>query len=535
MPLKAWDRLPFRAALVVRVVALLALGAPVLWTRDTAGIVALAATAAVWLSAGVLEVRRRLPVTAITIGDAVLVGAICGGAVDKVPIALGAIAVPPFIAALYRGPWGVARSLSGEVVALVVVVYLLNREFTAEQGYSVFSWLVVGLGVGLVGCFVYSVLHEHRSSLTPYHYAQGLLRELIDISEGLDRGLNAVTLGGQLLWAVRKALPCTAVALYVPRGDGLTPLVVKTLGDDLTPLEDLAQRCLLLRHTISEPPSLALPLEAGSGLTAILVAQLTPGASSDLLSREFLTTLRRELQPTIVHLDTALLFASFRERASSEERRRLAREMHDGVAQEIASLGYLVDAIAGDATVERQRERIMVLRERITGIVAEIRRSLVNLRTNIGESESLGAAIAAIARSLSESSGMAIHITTDETTDRLRPEVETELFRIVQESINNALKHAHATQIDVHCQVRAPAAAITITDNGHGMGAAREDSYGLLIMRERAALVNGVLTLSESPEGGVQVAVTITGHGDQRPAETTVIGSSFDTATRVGP
>ena len=78
-----------------------------------------------------------------------------------------------------------------------------------------------------------------------------------------------------------------------------------------------------------------------------------------------------------MHLDTALLFAAFRDAATVEERRRLAREMHDGVAQEIASLGYLVDDIMAAVGVElspEQAMRLQVLRERLSSVVGEVRR-----------------------------------------------------------------------------------------------------------------------------------------------------------------
>ncbi len=81
----------------------------------------------------------------------------------------------------------------------------------------------------------------------------------------------------------------------------------------------------------------------------------------------------------------------------------------------------------------------------------------MNLRTSIGEAESLGAAISNVARHLSESSGIPIRVRLDEQPQRLRPpEVEAELFRIAQEAMNNAVKHARATSIDVRCQVYAP-------------------------------------------------------------------------------
>jgi signal transduction histidine kinase len=233
---------------------------------------------------------------------------------------------------------------------------------------------------------------------------------------------------------------------------------------------------------------------------------------------ERIRRLRRELRDRAVHLDTALLFAAFRDAATRDERRRLAREMHDGLAQDIASLGYLVDGLAEEAGVEAQQERIAVLRDRISTIVAEVRRSLITLRSTVHADESLGAAISSVARHLSESSGVPIHVTLEERNDRLLPEVEGELFRIAQEAITNAVRHAEASAIEVTCRVRAPAARITVADDGRGMQAPRHDSQGLSIMRERARLVNAALEIGETPGGGLTVSVVIGGDELSSPA-----------------
>src|SRR5690606_30949512 len=111
------------------------------------------------------------------------------------------------------------------------------------------------------------------------------------------------------------------------------------------------------------------------------------------------------------------------------------------------------------------------------------RRSVMTLRTQAGSSESLGAAIATLARHLSDVSGIPIQVTADERTSRLRHEVEAELLRIAQEAMNNAVKHSQATHIDVQCTVDAPQATIMVSDDGRGLQARRSDSHGLSIMR----------------------------------------------------
>ena len=221
-----------------------------------------------------------------------------------------------------------------------------------------------------------------------------------------------------------------------------------------------------------------------------------------------------------MHLDTALLFDSFRDTATTDERRRLAREMHDGVAQEIASIGYLVDGIAAGAVSATQEDQLRLLRDRVTRVVGEVRRSVQSLRSEVSESDSLGAAIGRLARHLSDSSGIPILVSADERTARLRPEVEAELMRIAQEAMTNAVRHSRASSIVVRCSVDAPTAEIVVRDDGAGLGSRRADSHGLEIMHERARLVGASLAVTDGPPHGTVVTVRVPGSaadaGDRR-------------------
>ncbi len=183
--------------------------------------------------------------------------------------------------------------------------------------------------------------------------------------------------------------------------------------------------------------------------------------------------------------------------------------MHDGVAQDIAYLGYAVDALAAQATDEQQRDQLLDLRRRISGVVAEVRRSVLTLRTQVGASESLGAGLGRLARHLSDVSGIPIQVTVDERTTRLRPEVEAELLRIGQEAMNNAVKHSQAAQIDVSCRVDPPQVELLVSDDGRGLQGGRSDSHGLKIMKERARLVGADLEVRDVAAGGVEVSVRI--------------------------
>jgi signal transduction histidine kinase len=467
--------------------------------------------AAVWGLAQIAAWRPRLSTTLSRTEEAALTGLVCAIALDYTLAPLIALTVPPFVAGLYDGLRGAARALSAQLIALVPAALVFNEvNLIGEQSQSIFAWTIAGVGFALIAVFIRSTALADDDELAPYRHAQDLLRQLIDISGGLSSGLDVNTISGSILSTVGDELPVSATALYVPRGETLTSVVggASESPDDLHRGEALAVEAWARTETVIVENAFAFPVGDRAIIGGVLSDRVDL-ATIDL--PEVINQIIADLRPDAVRLDTALLFSEFRDTATADERRRLAREMHDGVAQDIASLGYLVDAVAAKPASPKQAEQLNVLRQRISHVVAEVRQSVLTLRTSVGENESLGAAISSVARNLSEVSGIPIHVTLDEHTTRLRPAVEAELYRISQEAMNNAIKHAQATAITVHCQVHAPGASITIADDGRGLQQARSDSHGLQIMRERARLIDAELTIDSSREGGLAVRVRIAG------------------------
>ncbi len=498
-----------RISAAARLFTVLALAGPALWEREPGSLFAVLAFALIWTNGVLTEWRPRLALFPVSpIVEAALIGMICGFAIGQEPsILLLALAIPPFVAGvLLGGVRSVAQALCAQSAALVFAALLWERAI--PHSYEVFTWSIAGLGLGLIGAFLHASLQTEPDPVVPYLDAQRLIRELINLSEDLSSGLDVNALGGEIISAVHDEIPATALGLYVARGETLMPVDTRSAEDaaDLETCEALAVEAWARNRTIIEDTAFAFPLADIAVVAGVLSDQA--GVSGSELSAK-IDTVSSELRTSAVQLDTALMFSEFRDYATSGERRRLAREMHDGVAQDIASLGYLVDALAARPSSPEQQATLTMLRDRITHVVAEVRQSVLSLRTSIGESESLGAAIGSIARGLSETSGIGIQVTVDEHTGRLRPEVEAELFRITQEAMNNAIKHSQANAIEVHCQVYAPAARITINDNGRGMQQARTDSHGLKIMRERARLINAELSISSNDSGGLSVSVLV--------------------------
>lgn len=497
-----------RIAVGARIFALVAVGAPALWLRDGVSLLGLIAIGGIWALSSAAERRHELLRVVHPI-EAAFTGFICGLVLDQSQGIVLALALPPFVAAVAGGLREFLRALGAQTAAVTVTAVLASHTLDTEEILAVFTATAIGLGLGLIGSFVHATsTAPPPDALAPYLDAQRLIRQLLDLSGDLSSGLDVSALAGTVLGEVGDGLPIAAVGLYRPRGEVLVPLASQRLDAsvDTTPVEDIVVETWARTEPLLHEGAFAFPV----GESAVVGGLLAAESSLDPTAVEqSIVALSERLRDQAVQLDTALLFSDFRDAASADVRSRLAREMHDGVAQDIASLGYLVDALAARPADDRQARALAMLRERITKVVAEVRQSVLTLRTSIGEAESLGAAISTVARHLSESSGIAVSVTVDEHSTRLRPEVETELFRIAQEAMNNAVKHAQCQQIEVHCRVVAPHAVITVRDDGRGLQRGRSDSHGLKIMRERARLVGAELSIADHPAGGLAVTVAI--------------------------
>src|SRR5690606_9310868 len=133
-----------KVSAVARAFVLVALFGPALWNQDTAGILALVTIGSVWLLSTLADWRQRLPVLVVTTVDAALVGAVCGFTINDTLGVLGALAVPPFTAGLYRGIQGVALALSAQMSAVVVISFVAFDGLGADEGFGAFSWNMTG-------------------------------------------------------------------------------------------------------------------------------------------------------------------------------------------------------------------------------------------------------------------------------------------------------------------------------------------------------------------------------------------------------
>jgi len=219
----------------------------------------------------------------------------------------------------------------------------------------------------------------------------------------------------------------------------------------------------------------------------------------------------------VIRLDTAVLFDDVRLMATAEERNRLAREMHDGVAQEVVALGYIVDEIETLSNEPRTQALAASLRDEISRVVTELRFSIFDLRHHVAERR-LSGALAEYVREVSHGTDLRVHLLLDESGPPLPSWTESELLRVAQEAISNVRKHSHAVNLWVTLASDSSGITLKIEDDGVGNAVPRERHWGLQTMTERAERIGARLTITPRPDGGTVVLLCST---DEAPLERT--------------
>ena len=418
------------------------------------------------------------------------------------------LAIPVLIAAIDRGRAGMARVVATEFVVLLVGGAIVIQEWDRLFVASGFTWLATAVGIGLMGLTLRRAVTTTDAD-SSYRSAVGLIRRLEALSGKLVGGLDAVGIAEQVMAEADSFVATKSAGVFIRNASGvMAPLRYSsgTMPGAMSWAEELSERCWEYGAMMLRERHVAIPLVANDEMIAILVLD----AVRPVDSRAALD-LRRRLSRHAVQLQAALLFGRVRDTATSEERQRIAREVHDGVAQDVASLGYLVDNLAIGASDPEQQERIAQLRLEVTRVVTELRHSIFDLRHELAAGAGLGESLSAYANQISVTTAMAVHVTLDEQGPRLPADVEYELMRIAQEAMSNARKHSGAANLWLRCTIRAPYAQIEIGDDGVNPHEPRSDSQGLKIMRERSKTIGAELVVTEptTSEPGTRVTVRV--------------------------
>jgi signal transduction histidine kinase len=197
--------------------------------------------------------------------------------------------------------------------------------------------------------------------------------------------------------------------------------------------------------------------------------------------------------------------------AQELERQRLARELHDETGQALTSILLGLKPLEETLTDHPSRAALGELREQVVSALQDVRRLAVELRPAVLDDFGLVPALERLTDAFAEQSDVRIDFHSALGEARLPSEVETALYRVVQESLTNIAKHANARSVSVSIARRGSTVAAVIEDDGAGFDprAVRDGGVGLLGMRERLALIDGRLEVETRPGAGTTVVAEV--------------------------
>jgi signal transduction histidine kinase len=193
------------------------------------------------------------------------------------------------------------------------------------------------------------------------------------------------------------------------------------------------------------------------------------------------------------------------------ERRRLARELHDETGQALTSILLGLRAVDEAGDPNRAAKAISDLRQLVVATLQDVRRLAVQLRPKALDDFGLVPALERLAQTLGETSGIHIDLEAHLGEDRLPTDVETTIYRVIQEALTNVFKHAQSTRVSILLVRRENIVTAVVEDNGVGFDAAnrRSDSFGLEGMRERVELHEGRMVVETSPGAGTTLRIEV--------------------------
>lgn len=470
---------------------------------------------------------------------------------------------------------------------LLATSFLVGAAFVhARSAYLAEHWPVLGTLVGAVTLTIMPPLERRLTRLTDWVWFgrsasySGVVGHL---AESLSTTLDRATLERLLVRDLATAMNLSWSTLYLRGQDETLMLVasygtaprlpehlpadgalVRALESQAAPEshEDLCASLLSLRPRAAEREVLAvdaialwLPLVSSGVLHGILL--LGPKTGDDFYTPQdydILTTLAHQsgIAAHNVHLVDQVsagrqeLAKAHRQllAAGEQERRRLAQELHDGAVQQLIGISYQLAAhhrrvsanhSDGDTTRAELLETMEVTRQEVLAVATELRSVIGELRPAGLEELGLAAALYGYVSRLSREFGddaPEIAIDLDDGTLPIPLPVALCLFRVAQEGLRNAIKHANASHVTLRLRSEGGQVRLTVRDDGSGFEVpqrlselAAHDHYGLVTITERIAQVGGELAIHSEPGVGSEITVQITASQEEEDAERTDQGS----------
>lgn len=409
--------------------------------------------------------RSRGAAAAVT-----LAGGVCAG----LSMLTGPSALPLFAVPLFRaGERGRRRLVAFTVVAVVVgaVAAALVRPELGTTMPQMLLWVALAASLGVLSAWEERINSRPDTEDPVTGEAALLLSRLAELSTSLEGGLDPALLAERVLDALPADASRRSAVLVGPPGGHAVPLTLR--GAVRVPWAQPTSDPAGIIGSAWCDGRVSYGFAGGRALVAAPLLD-TQGAQVGLLITDRLADIGPDQdevaaiveagQRHSASLAVALAYVALREQAGLEERRELARTMHDGVAQEVAALGFQLDMVryaaaqAGDTVAGELAE----LRQEVARILGDVRANITDLRVGIRPEHGLGAALSTRLQQFGTATGATVQVSLKESGFRLPPATEVRLYRILLDVLSDAQRH-DAALVEVELVVAAPHFSLTIT------------------------------------------------------------------------
>lgn len=199
--------------------------------------------------------------------------------------------------------------------------------------------------------------------------------------------------------------------------------------------------------------------------------------------------------------------------AGDEERSHIARELHDSTAQSLAALLMELSVVIRENHDPDEGERLERIRRIASDVLDEVRMLAQTVHPRVLDDLGLGAALQHLSRESEARGSIRIEVVVEDSALEIGPAVSSVLYRVAQEALNNALRHANATCVLMRAAVSGRIARLEVSDDGVGFRTddadRRRPGMGIFTMRERMALVDGALEIESAPGRGTRVIASV--------------------------
>lgn len=433
----------------------------------------------------------------------------------------------------FRSAVSVPLKSEGEVSGVLGVVTRRERRFLPAE-LDLLTGIGGQLGLAVRNAVLFSRVRQRNEELTALLSVGKAAAFSLDLAPMLDKALDAVLAvtsadaaevwlmseGRQLILERQRGAPEEAFRSrpILKMGEGLPGQAA--LADQIVAVHDLPRDPRFVREEVKRlgfQTFCALPLRRGTETVGVL--GVAAREADSLCSSSELRLLEGIGEQMAMAIENARLHEQVLDVAVLEERERIGRELHDGLAQVLGYINTQAMAIrkrlASGRTDEALRE-VAAIEEAARELYTDVREAILGLRVSLDRQGGFLPALRTYLDRFREMTGVAVEIETDglPPAPRLPASTELQLLRIVQEALSNVRKHARTTNARVSLMETAEGLTLTVADDGEGFDPDYPirtgwPRFGLQTMRERAKAIGGVFEIVSEPGRGTRAIVRV--------------------------